>query len=104
MCTQTRVTVLCSNSSCGVTITSYTGALDACGKNVRGPLNEVDQNTDEVCDGVEIEEEEEEGGLCHNCSILERLERASAERHVAAEEEEDDEDDDDLEEVYIPGR
>ena len=94
MCIQTRVTVICSH--CAVVISRSAGAFESCGKNVRGPLNEVDQNTDEVCDGVEIEDVEEEGGLCHNCTIMDEAERRSAERHAAEEEEED------MEEVPIP--
>jgi hypothetical protein len=79
------------------------GAFDFCGKNVCGPLNEVNQNTDEVCDGVEVENEEEESGLCYNCRTMEELERRSAERRAAGEEEEEEEEDDeDMEEVYAP--
>lgn len=96
MSIRTQVTVKCSH--CGVTISERAGALEPCGKNVRGPFNKVDLNTKEVCDGVEIKEENEQGGLCHNCTILEEVERRST------EESEEEIDEEDMEEVEIPYR
>ncbi|RVX76007.1 hypothetical protein B0A52_00364 [Exophiala mesophila] len=93
MCYRTDTRVICSN--CSTTITAYTGEVVECRRRPTGGtvLKEIDLNTDEMCNGVEVDEDVSEGGLCHNCTILEDAERRNRERL------EDDTDNESMEEV-----
>jgi hypothetical protein len=55
-------------------------------------LTQIDDNTEEPCNGVELDEQEVSIDQCHNCRILAELEaRDNA-----------DSDEEEMEEVYIP--
>ncbi|CZR45860.1 uncharacterized protein FPRO_14964 [Fusarium proliferatum ET1] len=95
VCYQTKTVEVCDKCS-GTSVGSY-GPITPCGRRGRGPLTQIDDNTEEPCYGVEVDEEEVSIDLCHNCRILEELEAREHERQQG-----NDTDDEDMEEVYIP--
>ncbi|KAJ4137287.1 hypothetical protein NW768_002869 [Fusarium equiseti] len=92
---QTKTFEVCDR--CGGTSVGSYGPVTPCGRRGRGPLTQIDDNTEEPCNGVEVNEEEASIDMCHNCHILEELEARDRER-----EQNDESDDEDMEEVYIP--
>ena len=65
-------------------------------------MTEWDGNSDEMCDGIEVEEEEVSIGQCHNCRVLAEADeknRLAALQRDRGKNDEDDDSDDDLEEV-----
>ncbi|KAF5001221.1 hypothetical protein FGRMN_1164 [Fusarium graminum] len=93
MCYQTKTVEVCDKCT-SISVGSY-GSVIPCGRRGRGPLTQIDDNTEEPCYGVEVNEEEVSIDMCHNCRILEDLEARDQQQN-------NDSDDEDMEEVYIP--
>ncbi|KAG9495549.1 hypothetical protein J7337_013798 [Fusarium musae] len=95
MCCQTKTVEVCGKCE-STSIGSY-GPVTPCGRRGRGPLTQIDDNTEDPCHGVEVDVEEVSIDFCHNCRILEELEARERKR-----EQNNDSDDEEMEEVYIP--
>ena len=72
MCYRTDTNYVCSN--CGIVLSSSTGAVTNC--NGRPPFaSRTNSSEGNGCYGVQVDESDVPNGLCHNCTLLEEVER-----------------------------